>query len=186
MRIIGLVFLLSGCLYGGGEEQGREDTSFHVEFVRWQAKLASGSDAGSGCVLINNKDSYAEELVVTAEPGDVVELTQTFHRFRSTSDAWSAHPSDDAYWCGKSGAERWSSVRNPACFEVSDPEDAPARCAGSSISLVEREVLPAGDYPDSPYVKDVDGFRLTLELGSRGWQCMKDCSGEAHVEFVVQ
>jgi hypothetical protein len=185
MRIVCLGLLMSGCV-GGGEERGREDNSFHVAFVRWQAKLGDGSDAGSGCVLTNNKDSYGESVVIAAEPGDTVELSETYGRFLTTSEAWSAHPDDDAYWCAKSGAQRWVSIRNPSCFQPFDPDAAPARCGESSFNLVESQVLPAGDYPEGPYVRDADGFQLTLELGSRGEQCLQDCDRGQRVEFVVE
>lgn len=81
---------------------------------------------------------------------------------------------------------RPASVRNPACFGSSDSENAPALCSGSNLALLENEVMPVGDYPDLPYVKNVDGFRLTLELGSRGEQCLRDCDRGQRVEFVVE
>lgn len=182
---IGVALLLSGCVHGG-EEREREDPSFHVALVRWRAELADGTDAGSGCVLTNDKDAYGDQLVITAEPGDTVQLTETFQRFRTTAEAWSAHPNDDAFWCGQSGAERWASVRNPGCFDPLDLENAPALCSGSSVSLVASEIEPAGDYPELPYVKNVDGFRLTLELGSKGEQCFQDCDRGQRVEFFVE
>lgn len=182
---IGVALLLSGCVHGG-EEREREDPSFHVALVRWRAELADGTDAGSGCVLTNDKDAYGDQLVITAEPGDTVQLTETFQRFRTTAEAWSAHPNDDAFWCGQSGAERWASVRNPGCFDPLDLENAPALCSGSSVSLVASEIEPAGDYPELPYVKNVDGFRLTLELGSKGEQCFQDCDRGQRVEFFVK
>jgi hypothetical protein len=185
MRTMCLALLMTGCV-GGGEERGREDDSFHVALVRWQAKLDDGTDAGSGCVLTNNKDSYGEALVVSAEPGATVELSETFERFRTTSEAWSAHPNDDPYWCGKSGAERWVSIRNPNCFEPFDPDAAPARCGQSSFKFVQTQALPPADYPEDPYIRDADGFRLTVELGSRGEQCLQDCDRGQRIEFVVE
>jgi hypothetical protein len=184
-RIIALLLLPSGCLYRSDDVPNKAPW-FDAAFVRWQAKLANGADAGSGCVLTNNTDSWGRQLVVSAEPGDTIELTETFHRFRTTSDAWSAHSNDDEYWCAKSGAERWGSVRNPFCFEPFDPDQAPPSCSHSDISLVDREILPPGDYPDTRYVQNADGFQLTLQLGSRGEQCLKDCDRGQLIEFVVE
>lgn len=185
MRLLGLLLLMSGCRLGG-EEREREDNSFHVAFVRWQATLASGADAGSGCVLTNNKDDYGELVVISAKPGDTVILSETFERFRTTAEAWSAHPDDDEYWCGKAGSERWASVRNPGCFAAFDSDEAPARCADSDFTLLENEIIPTSEASSIPYVEGVDGFRLTLELRSRGEQCLQDCDRGQRVEFVVR
>jgi hypothetical protein len=176
---------MSSCRLGG-EERDREDNSFHVAFVRWQATLATGEDAGSGCVLTNNKDDYGEYLVISAQPGDTVTIDETCERFRTTADAWSAHPDDDEYWCGKGGSERWASVRNPGCFAPFDKDEAPARCGDSNFTLLKSHIVPGGEPSSLPSVEDVDGFRLTVELGSRGEQCLQDCDRGQRIEFVVQ
>jgi len=187
MRTLCLLLLVSGCV-SGGEEQEREDDSFYVGLVRWQATLADETDAGSGCVVTNYRDStYGEQLVVRAEPGSTVTLTETFERFITTTKAWSAHVHDDSYWCGKSGAGRWASVRNPSCFEPFDPETAPGACRKSDFTIVDSEVLPPGNYAnDRPYVFDADGFRLTLQIHTRGAQCLQDCDLGQRIEFVVE
>src|SRR6187200_2719022 len=105
LSLCGLLALPSGsCIVQGGEEESRNDDTFYVNVVHWEATNADGAAVGSGCVLPLEAD-YGKHIAFAAVAGQTITLSETFRTFHTTGDDYSAHP-DEAYWCNRSDGVR--------------------------------------------------------------------------------
>jgi hypothetical protein len=179
-----LTFAAGGCITGG-EEVKREDDTYYVNLLHWEATLADGTAAGSGCLY--TEGDYGERIDIPAEVGDTVTLTERFVTFPTTYDDWGRHR-DVEYWCERSDGRRRSSIPNAACWKALSPEET-TECAGEAgvnVELLGAEIMPPGNYPaDDTVAYDADGFRLTFKVLAEGEQCVSCLTPGDFLAFTI-